>query len=185
MSRFIVGKPRQAARISPLIKFQFFPRSVGLTPSIKAIVECFRNVEAEISSDIHNYVSNDVLAILRPQFQAIGLDVEMGKKSVEKIHVPVLFGKNNTIEKYFYADALSEDGTIVVEIEAGRATENYQFLKDIFQACMMYGVEYLVLAVRNTYRNHNDFELIYSFLETLYISSRLTLPLKGILLVGY
>ena len=168
-----------------MIRFQFFPRSVGLTPPIKAIVSCFLAVEDEISSATHSYPSNTVLSIIRPYFEAIDMDVEMGKKTAEKIHVPVLFGKNNSIEKYFYADALSKDGTIVVEIEAGRATENYQFLKDIFQACMMYGVDYLVLAVRNTYRNHDDFELIYSFLETLYISSRLTLPLKGILLVGY
>lgn len=58
-------------------------------------------------------------------------------------------------------------------------------MKDIFQACMMFEVEYLIVAVRNTYRGHKDFEIVYAFLETLYISSRLHLPLKGILLVGY
>ncbi len=74
---------------------------------------------------------------------------------------------------------------LLYEVEAGRATENNQFLKDIFQACMMFGVEYLVIAVRNTYRTHNDFEIVYTFLETLYISNRMHLPLKGILLIGY
>ena len=49
----------------------------------------------------------------------------------------------------------------------------------------MYGVEYLVLAVRNDYRGHDDFKKVYAFLETLYISNRLHLPLKGILLIGY
>ena len=80
---------------------------------------------------------------------------------------------------------MSSDGRIVIEVEAGRATENNQFLKDLFQACMMFNVEYLVIAVRNIYRNHNDFEIIYTFLETLYISNRIQLPLKGILLIGY
>jgi hypothetical protein len=80
---------------------------------------------------------------------------------------------------------VSNNGKIVIEVEAGRATENNQFLKDIFQACMMFEVEYLVIVVRNEYRGHKDFEIIYTFLETLYISSRLHLPLKGILLIGY
>ena len=50
---------------------------------------------------------------------------------------------------------------------------------------MMFEVQYLVIAVRNDYRGSDDFKKIYTFLETLYISSRLHLPLKGILLVGY
>lgn len=32
---------------------------------------------------------------------------------------------------------------------------------------------------------HNDYQIIRTFLETLYINGRLQLPLKGILLVGY
>lgn len=99
--------------------------------------------------------------------------------------MPVLFGLNNHIDKSFDADALSKDGKIVIEVEAGRAVVNYQFLKDVFQASMMHGVEYLVLGVRNDYRGGNDFHCVHSFLETLYISSRLTLPLKGIVLIGY
>lgn len=41
------------------------------------------------------------------------------------------------------------------------------------------------IASRNKYRTHNDFERIYAFLETMYISNRIKLPLKGILLIGY
>jgi len=101
------------------------------------------------------------------------------------IDVPVLFGVDNRIDKSFYADALSKDGRIVIEVEAGRAVVNNQFLKDIFEACMMFEVEYLILAVRNLYLSSKDFEKCYNFLETLYISNRLQLPLKGILLIGY
>jgi hypothetical protein len=99
--------------------------------------------------------------------------------------VPVLFGLNNNIDKYFNADGISNDRKIVLEVEAGRATANFAFLKDIFQACMMHGVESLILAVRNNYRGTDDFQKVYTFLETLYISSRLVLPLKGITLIGY
>lgn len=77
----------------------------------------------------------------------------------------------------------------VVEIEAGRATINNQFLKDLFQACMMDEVTQLAIAVRNIYQaagaNNNDFERVVTFFDTLYASDRLKLPLKGILVVGY
>ena len=168
-----------------MINFQFFPRSLGISKEMSSIVNCFHVANDKISSDKHDLVSNSVLAILRPDLEKIGFIVEKGKSKDAKIDVPVLFGLDNKIDKSFYADAISEDGRIVIEIEAGQATENHRFLKDIFEACMMFDVEYLVIAVRNKYRNHNDFERVYTFLETLYISNRLHLPLNGILLIGY
>ena len=142
-------------------------------------------VENQIDSECNNLKSDDVLSVLKPHLERINFRVERSKQVVDKIDVPVLFGENNDVDKYFNADALSHDGRIVIEIEAGRATENNQYMKDIFEACMMFDVEYLVLAVRNVYRKHFDYERIYKFLETLYISNRLHLPLKGILLIGY
>ncbi len=168
-----------------MIRSQFFPRSQGMTPSINAVVSCFQTVSPQISSPENNLSSNEVLELLRPYLEKIDYVVETGKTQAKKISVPVLFGYENSIDKSFNADALSKDGKIVIEVEAGRATENNQFLKDVFQACMMHGVEYLVIAVRNTYRGHADFEIVYTFLETLYISNRLHLPIKGILLIGY
>jgi hypothetical protein len=50
---------------------------------------------------------------------------------------------------------------------------------------MMHDVLHLAIAVHNTYRNSDDFAKVESFLETLYVSGRLQLPLKGILLIGY
>ncbi|SFO77722.1 hypothetical protein [Prevotella sp. tf2-5] len=168
-----------------MIQYQFFPRSRGLTDEMRQIVDCFNVVNDRISSETNDLVSNDVLAVLRPYFEQIGFVVETGKSKEEKIDVPVLFGVDNKVDKSFYADALSQDGRIVIEVEAGQATENHRFLKDIFEASMMFDVEYLVLAVRNKYRSHNDFDRVFTFLETLYISNRLHLPLKGILLIGY
>ena len=168
-----------------MIKFQFFPRSQGITEQIQLLVNCFSAVESEITSKSKNLSSNQVLERLRPGLENIGFTVESGKSKDKKITVPVLFGLDNQIEKSFNADAVSLDGRIVLEVEAGRAVDNNQFLKDIFQACMMFEVEHLVIAVRNTYRGSDDFQRIYTFLETLYISNRLQLPLKGILLIGY
>jgi len=168
-----------------MTRFQFFPRSNGISKELERVIGCFKEAEAKISSAKLKLKSNEVLEELRPYLEEIDYKVETGKSNKDKIHVPVLFGYDNKIDKSFNADALSEDGKIVIEVEAGRAVVNNQFLKDIFQASMMFEVEYLVIAVRNDYRKSDDFMKIYTFLETLYISSRLHLPLKGILLIGY
>jgi hypothetical protein len=168
-----------------MIRFQFFPRSQGIHEAIQNVIDCFVISDSEINSSEFELASNEVLAVLRPHLEKHGYRVEFGKAADQKIHVPVLFGRNNQIDKFFNADAVSDDGTIVIEVEAGRAVVNNQFLKDIFQACMMFDVEYLIIAVRNSYRGGDDFERVFAFLETLYISNRLRLPLKGILLIGY
>jgi len=165
--------------------YQFFPRSQGLNDAIAQVVACFKEVDNQIRSDENDLNSNAVLQILNKPLTKIGYRVEAGKKTADKIPVPVLFGKDNKVDKEFNADAISADGRVVIEIEAGRAIENNQYLKDVFQACMMFGVEYLVLAVRIEYRRHRDFERVYAMLETLYLSNRLRLPLAGILLIGY
>lgn len=175
-----------------MINYQFFPRSHGVTREIQAIIDCFKKIDPILEDGQHRE-SNDVLALLRPHLGSIGFDVEKGKGHDEKIDVPVLFGENNAIDKSFYADAFNREQGIVIEVEAGRAVRNNQFLKDIFQACMMFDVEYLVIAVLNEYRFNsggkevvgNDYQEVRTFLETLYISNRLKLPLKGILLIGY
>jgi hypothetical protein len=158
---------------------------VGLTEPITNVVKCFEQVAKDISSPEHDLSSDGVLRVIKPMFEAIQFKVEAGKSRNQKIKVPVLFGLNNTIDKYFDADAVSADGKVVIEIEAGRALDNYAFLKDLFEASMMSGVEYLVIAVRNHYRGGRTFDRIAVFLETLYISNRIHLPLRGILLIGY
>ena len=168
-----------------MIKFQFFPRSQGITKDIQSIISCFEKEDKNIRSPDFDLSSNQVLEVVRPHLEKAGFICETGKTKDKKISVPVLFGFDNKIDKSFNADAISANGKIVIEVEAGRAVDNNQFLKDIFQASMMFGVDYLVVAVRTDYRGNNDFEKVYIFLETMYISNRIILPLKGILLIGY
>ena len=99
--------------------------------------------------------------------------------------VPVLFGRNGQLRKHFCADAYHEKEGFVVEIEVGRALTNNQFLKDLFEACMMANVRTLSIAVRSIYNRKKDFEYIATFFDTLYAIQRLTLPLGGIQLIGY
>jgi len=160
--------------------YQLYPRSEGMTDELFGVVSCFDAVIDKIDSRKHKLSSNEALKQLEPYLVNQGFIVETGKTRDKKINVPVLFGTNNTIDKSFDADTVSKRGDIVIEVEAGRAVINYQFLKDIFQACMMHNVEYLVLAVRNEYRGNDDFKKIQIFLETLFVSHRMKLPLSGI-----
>ena len=168
-----------------MLKYQLFPRSLSISPEIRSVITCFEKNYDKIKSPENKLSSNDVLKVLRPSLEKINYKVESGKTQLDKIKIPVLFSLNNKIDKFFDADAVNEEYKIVIEVEAGRAFVNNQFLKDIFQACMMPNIEFLILAVRNDYRGNDNFKSIFTFLETLYINSRLKLPLKGIVLVGY
>jgi hypothetical protein len=168
-----------------MLQYQLFPRSFGVNAEVESVISCFQKNYDAIKSPENNLNSDGVLKIISDDLKELGFNVEESKARDDKIKVPVLFSLNNRIDKYFDADAVSADGKIVLEVEAGRAYVNNQFLKDVFQACMMYGVDYLMLAVRNDYRGNDDFSKIFQFFETLYINGRLQLPLKGIVLIGY
>jgi hypothetical protein len=167
------------------IQWQFFPKSKIIPNHLREVVGVFENKTAEISSDNFTYGSNEVLEKIAPSLELIGYKVEKSKKSNDKIKVPVLFGPNGKLEKYFDADGYNEITKTVIEVEAGRAVTNYQFLKDLFQACMMYEVDFLVIAVRKIYSKNQDFKTVITFFDTLYASGRLRLPLEGILIIGY
>ena len=75
-------------------------------------------------------------------------------------------------------------------VEAGQATINYKFLKDFYEACLMDDIDYLCIAVCNEYKygtnQHSfDFKKVTEFFDAMYMSNRVSIPLKGILIVGY
>lgn len=151
-----------------------------------SVVHAFETEAETIDSTNHELSSNEVLALVEPHLTQVGFRVESeNNKPEERVLVPVLFGKNGKVEKSFHVDAFHEDEGFVVEVEAGRAVVNNQFLKDLFQACLMHEVYYVSIAVRNSHKGENDFEKVDRFLEILFASGRLKLPLNGILLLGY
>jgi len=167
------------------IEWQYYPKSHRAPDSLLSLIQVFEAHENEISSAAHTLLSNNVLAPLAPDLRGTGFRVELGKKSADRIQVPVLFGRNGKLEKYFEADAFHEETGTLLEIEAGRAVRNNQFLKDFFQACVMYSVSYCAIAVRRLYRRNRDFEAVNTFFDALYASGRPTLPLKGLMIIGY
>lgn len=168
-----------------MIDWIYYPRSRRPPGLANEVVGAFAAVADSIGSSSHDLNSNAVLAAVAPGLIAAGFRVEGGKSAEKKISVPVLFGSNGRTEKSFDVDAWHEEAGFVVEVEAGRAVANNQFLKDLFQCCMMVGVVEAAIAVRKTYRNASDYEKVCRFFETLYASSRLQLPLNGVLLIGY
>ncbi len=169
-----------------MINWICYPLSDEPTPLVKQVVSAFEKHASQIESLSHVGLDSDgVLKIVADSLAEIGFDVERGKKSDEKIKVPVLFGENGKPQKSFEADAYFSNSGFVVEVEAGRGFTNYHFLKDIFEASMMHGVNYLAIAVRNDYRGNNDYEKVVKFVGTLYASSRMKLPLKGLVIIGY
>ena len=168
-----------------MINWLCFPQSKIIPHHLKDVVDVFEFYKSTITSSKNNLNSNDVLETIRPGLEKLEFSIEIGKKNDEKIKVPVLFGVNGKLEKSFDADGYNSKNRTVLEVEAGRAVANYQFLKDLFQACMMYDVDYLIIAVRNEYNKSKDFEIVRKFFETLYASGRLNLPLQGILIIGY
>ena len=168
-----------------MINFQFYPKNKQITHDLKSVVDVFKANVTKFESPKFTLESNEVLNHVANDLKNIGYRVETSKKSSDKILVPVLYGLNGQMEQRFDADAYNEEKGIVVEVEAGRAVTNYQFLKDLFEACVMSDVNYLVIAVRNKYRNSLDFKKVITFLNTLYTSNRLQLPLKGVLIIGY
>ena len=167
-----------------MIKWYYFPKSDEIPEHLKEVVKVFEKNQKTIESPDHTLKSNEVLTVIREDLEAIYFNVE-NKADNYIIKIPVLFKECGKIEKSFNPDAYNNNTQTVIEVEAGRAVANNQFLKDLFQACVMLNVKYLVTAVRTEYRKSKDFKEVIKFYNTLYSSNRLNLPLKGVLIIGY
>lgn len=150
-----------------MVNWIHFPKNKPLDKVSAQIVKAFEAVDATIDSYTHQLKSDEVLTAVRPGLEALGFDVEKSKKSDDLVAVPVLYGVNGKIEKAFEADGYLSTAGYVIEVEAGRAVVNYQFLKDFFEACTMVGVDKLCIAVRNKYRAFNDFDRVCKFFEAM------------------
>ena len=168
-----------------MINWQYFPKCDAIPQHLFDLVNIFGKHCDEVDSKIKKLTSNNVLLALKQDLLEARFEVEKGKKLEDKIKVPVLFGRNGKPEKSFQVDAFHQETGTVLEVEAGRAVANYQFLKDLFEACMMHNTNYLAIGVRNTWLKSPDFEKVITYFDTLYASGRLTLPLKGVLVIGY
>ncbi len=68
-----------------MLRFQFFPRSQGITKEIKSVISCFELEYSKIKSPQFNLTSNQVLEAIRPHLEKIGFTCETGKSKEKKI----------------------------------------------------------------------------------------------------
>lgn len=180
------------------INWSYFPKTDPIPDDLNKVINVFEKnskkidtIDAEekikkgIKDKKERLQSDDILKILEKDFLDLNFKIEIDKKQSNKIRIPVLFGHQGTTAQAFEVDGWNEESKIVLEIERGRAYANNQFLKDIFEVSVMVNVDYLVLAVSNLYKDSKDFEKICVWLDTIFITNRIKLSLKGILLVGY
>lgn len=167
------------------MNWSYYPKNQKIPSNLAQLIAVFSEVDNDISSHTHKFKSDDVLKIIKPGLERIDYMVEKSKADVDKIRVPAMYGENGIPQLAFEVDAYNESEKIVVEVEAGRAVTNYQFLKDFYEACCMVDADYLCIAVREIYRNSHDYKKVCQFFDGMYISNRFNIPLKGILIIGY
>jgi len=173
------------------MEFAYFPKHLDIPSCLDGPIKSFQKHKEEINSfdndgtNEKRLSSDDVLNIITPDLIEDGFVVETSKRKEDKIRMPVYVGNEEKARLFFEVDAWNKKSKVVIEVEAGRAFDNHQFLKDVFESAMMTEVEYLIIAVRECYRGRNDYLKIYEWLEPFYSTKRIKLDLKGILLVGY
>lgn len=146
------------------IQYHFFSKGKELAQELTDVIKIFIKHSEEINSHNKELRSNEVLDCVSNELKQSGYKIKETKNG---------------------PDAINKQHKIIVEVEAGRGLTNNQFLRDLLEACMIDSVNYLVLAVRNIYKKQHDFDKIVEFLNRLYSSDKIVLPLQGVLIIGY
>lgn len=176
------------------IRFSTFPGTEPPPAFVEDVVAVFRQHEGEIATETNakGLKSDDVLAVLGPDLASIGFQVEASKKKVDKLQRPVFFGENGRPTVQYEIDAYHPEWKCGLEVEAGRGWMGNAVYRDLVQAAVMVGVDYLCLAVSNAYRYQSsgrpaasrDYENARQLAEAIYGHSRLRLP-YNLILIGY
>ncbi len=176
------------------IRFSTYPRTDPPPDFVHEIVNEFYLVESLISTiDLKKGLTSDaVLKHLTPGLQELGFDVEMGKQLDQKIQRPVFFGENGAPTLKYEIDAYHDEWRCGLEVEAGRAWMGNAVYRDLIQASVMVGVDWLCMAVPNTYKYKasgresisRDYENTCAVADALYGHSRMRLP-YSLVVIGY
>ena len=81
-----------------MINYQYFPKNSALPEYLHQVVSIFQQQAEEIDSERTHLKSNEVLSVVAPFLKEIGYKTE---PIDGKIKVPVLFGRNGKIDKFF------------------------------------------------------------------------------------
>jgi hypothetical protein len=174
-------------------RWKYYPPRCRPPSWARPLLSAFSEAKDRIDSGENQITSDGALAALRPALKELGFEVEAGKKRAQKIRRPVLFGELGHEDFAYEVDAFNADHGIALEVEAGRGARGNAVYRDLIQTSLLVDAEFLVLAVQVSYRHKSSGKDIVvqsyrdtmALLDAIYASTRLTLPLQGILLVGY
>ena len=179
---------------SSTIRFTTYPLTLPPPSFVEVIADVFRSNEAVIGTTrpTRGLKSDEVLAVVRPDLEELGFEVERGKRKVDKIERPVFYGENGIPTVRFEIDAYHTEWQCGLEIEAGRAWQGNAVYRDLILASLMANVDHFVLAVPNAYRYKSGgstitgraYKKTRNLSETVFSHSGLTLP-YGLTVVGY
>lgn len=134
--------------------------------------------------------SDSVLLKLSAGLGLLGYTVEAGKRRVDKIRRPVLFGEGGAERVAYDVDAVHDELGVLLEVEAGRGAMSNAIYRDLIRTSLIVGARFLALGVMLEYRySKSGLTLSYrdtrDLLDAVYASGRLQFPFEGILLFGY
>ena len=132
------------AMAKSLIRFSTFPRTEPPAAFVKNIVGAFQAHEGEISTERleKGLTSDEVLSVVRDDLVSLGFEVEAGKRKVEKIERPVLFGEDGEATVRYEIDAYQPEWRCGLEVEAGRGWMGNAVYRDLILASVMVDVDY-------------------------------------------
>ena len=173
---------------TPYPRWRHYP--LWRTPGswVAEIVGVVLAAKQEISSIDKHLESNRVLTSLRPALEGIGFDVE---KRGAKLPRPVLYGDEGKVSKQFNVDAYRfSDGT-ALEVEAGSAVYNNRAVLDLVKFALSMDVQRGAILVPQKYvtpkQSWTDpYPEAVKYFDSIFANpERLSLPLEGLVLVGF
>jgi hypothetical protein len=177
---------------APYPKWRYFPAWEPAPPWALSLVAAVHETQTDLDRTLLGFRTSDteksnvVLAVLRPNLESLGYEVERGKRREDKISRPVFFEEGGKATKTFDVDAFHLTERVGMEVEYGRVQPNNAVYKDLVELCLMVDVDYGALLVPLVYRTtSHPYEHAVKVLQPIFASPRLNLPLKGFLLVGY
>lgn len=189
--RLTVTLPVPVIRSSEYPKSAYFSYSDIVPAWVHDLTSLFVKEEVRLLIDTERGLlrkgtdSDYVLGILRNHLEAVGFEVEQGKHSDQKISLRIQSGDDCLETITWDMDAMDEKEGIYLEVEKGRAVDNWHIYRDLVRVCVIPGAKYavIVLPIKNDpYKPPFD-TAVRDFGPVF--CSRFKLPLEGLLLIGY